>query len=83
MGKEIKVEIYGAGCDKFFRTADSFRKVLQKSHMEATVEEITDRKRIACRGSLNLPAVFVNGKLLVQGEGVSEEKAEELLRRAV
>ena len=74
MGKEIKVEIYGAGCDKFFRTADSFRKVLQKSHMEATVEEITDRKRIACRGSLNLPAVFVNGKLWGRGGGAGDER---------
>ena len=47
------------------------------------MEEITDGKRIAARGVLNLPAVFVNGKLMIQGEGVSEDKAGELLQKAV
>ncbi len=83
MDKRFKVEIYGAGCDKFFRTVDSFRKAVRKRNAAGRVEEITDGKRIAARGVFNLPAVFINEKLVIWGEGVSEEKAEELLRKAV
>ena len=83
MDKNIKVEVYGAGCDKFFRTVDSFRKALRKWNAAGKMEEITDGRKIAARGVLNLPAVFVNGKLMIQGEGVSKEKADELLWKAV
>ncbi len=41
--------------------------------------EITDGKKIAARGLVNLPAVFVNDKLILQGQGVSKDKARELL----
>lgn len=83
MDKKIKIEICGAGCDKFFRTVASFRKAMRNCSAAGTVEEITDGKRIAARGVLNLPAVFVKGKLMIQGEGVSEDKAGELLQKAV
>lgn len=83
MDKKITVEIYGAGCDKFFRTVHSFRKAVRNCNAAGKVEEITDGKKIIARGVLNLPAVYVNGKLMIQGEGVSEEKAGELLQKAV
>ena len=83
MDKKVTVEIYGAGCDKFFRTVDSFRKAVRNCNVSGKVEEITDGRKIAARGVLNLPAVFVNGKLMIQGEGVGEEKAGELLKKAV
>lgn len=83
MGKKITVEICGAGCDKFFQTVDSFRKAVRNYNAAGKVVEITDGKKIAARGVLNLPAVFVNGKLMIQGVGVSEGKAGEILRKAV
>ena len=83
MDKKVKVEIYGAGCDKYFQTVDSFKKAVRKCGAGGKVEEITDGKQIAARGIVNMPAVFVNEKLMVQGEGISEERAEELLRAEV
>ena len=80
MRNQAKIEIYGAGCDKFFRTVNSFKKVVRKSNIAGEVQEITDGRRIAARGIVNLPAVFINGKLLSQGEGITVERAGELLR---
>ena len=80
MRNETKIGIYGAGCDKFFRTVNSFKEILHKRNIAGEVQEITDGKRIAVRGIVNLPTVFINGRLLSQGEGITMEKAEELLR---
>lgn len=80
MNTKGKIDIYGAGCDKFFQTVSSFRNVVQKCSAAWEVKEITDRKKIAVQGLVNLPAVFINDKLILQGEGVNREKARELLR---
>lgn len=79
MDTKRKIDIYGAGCDKFFQTVSSFKDAVQKSSTTWKVREITDRKKIAAHGFINLPAVFINDKLIIQGEGVSKEKARELL----
>lgn len=80
MRNETKIEIYGAGCDKFFQTVNSFKEVVQKRNIAWEVQEITDGRKIAARGIVNLPAVFINGRLLSQGEGITIERAGELLR---
>ena len=82
MDTKRKIDIYGAGCDKFFQTVNSFRNAVQKCSAAWEVREITDRKKIAAHGFINLPAVFINDKLILQGEGVSREKARELLLSA-
>lgn len=83
MEKELKIEICGSGCEKFFQTVDSLKKAVRNNRMTGTVEEIIDGRKIAARGRLNLPAVFVNGRLVSQGEGLTPESAGELLRTAV
>lgn len=83
MSAKMEVKVYGAGCDKFFQTVRSFNTVLKKYDDASEVVEITDGKKIAVRGITNLPAVFINGKLILQGEGVSEERAKEILQTSV
>ena len=83
MDTKRKIDIYGAGCDKYFQTVSSFRNAVQKCSAAWEVREITDGKKIAARGLVDLPTVFINDKLSVQGEGVSKEKARELLLSAL
>lgn len=82
MDVKRKIDIYGAGCDKYFQTVSSFRNAVQKCSAAWEVKEITDRNKIAAGRLVNLPAVFINGTLILQGEGVSKEKAGELLLSA-
>ena len=79
MRREVKVEAYGAGCNKFFQTVNSLKKAVKKSNIAGEVQEITDGKKIAACGIVNMTAVFINGRLLSQGEGITVEKAGELL----
>ncbi len=80
MNTKRKVEIYGVGCDKFFQTVSSFKDAAQKCNVAWEVREVTDGKKIAAHGIVNLPAVFINDKLILQGERVGKEKARELLQ---
>ena len=82
MDTKRKIDIYGAGCDKYFQTVSSFRNAVQKCSAAWEVREITDGKKIAARGLMNLPGVFFDDKLILQGEGVSKEQARELLMSA-
>ena len=79
MGTKMKVDIYGAGCDKFFQTVKSIRYAIQKYDIACEYNEITDGKKIASHNITSLPAVFINDKLILQGEGVSVEKARDIL----
>ena len=80
MRREVKVEVYGAGCNKFFQTVNSLKKAVKKSNIAGEVQEITNDKKIAACGIVNMTAVFINGRLLSQGEGITVEKAGEFFR---
>lgn len=82
MVKKTKIEIYGAGCDKFFQTMEAFRQTARSLPGAWEVEAVTDPKTIAAHGPMNLPAVFINGKRVLEGQGVSRKKAEALFLAA-
>ena len=46
MRREVKVEVYGAGCNKFFQTVNSLKKAVKKSNIAGEVQEITDDKKL-------------------------------------
>lgn len=77
--KKEKIEIYGAGCDKYFKTITNMKKAMRNKNIAAEIVEITDGKTIAGMGIVNMPAVRINGKVVSQGRAVSEEEAEQMV----
>ena len=67
-----KIEICGSGCDKYFETLHNFQTIVNKERIKADIIEITDRNIIATKCISNMPAVFINGKLISQGKALSE-----------
>ncbi len=77
--KKEKIEIYGAGCDKYFETLNNMKKVVKNKNIAAEIVEITDGKKIAEMGIVNMPAVRVMGKIVSQGRTVSQVEAMQML----
>lgn len=77
--KKEKIEIYGAGCDKYFETLNNMKKAVKSKNIAAEIVEITDGKKIAEMGIVNMPAVRVMGKIVSQGRAVSQAEAMQML----
>ena len=77
--KKEKIEIYGAGCDKYFETLNNMKKAVKNKNIAAEIVEITDGKKIAEMGIVNMPAVRVMGKIVSQGRAVSQAEAMQML----
>lgn len=77
--KKEKIEIYGAGCDKYFETLNNMKKAVKNKNIAAEIVEITDGKKIAEMGIVNMPTVRVMGKIVSQGRAVSQAEAMQML----
>lgn len=77
--KKEKIEIYGAGCDKYFETLNNMKKAVKNKNIAAEIVEITDGKKIAEMGIVNMPVVRVMGKIVSQGRAVSQAEAMQML----
>ena len=62
MKKELlNVKVVGRGCDKYVQKAFHNKKQM------VTIEEVNDEKEISRLGIRQMPALLVDGKMVVQG----------------
>ena len=81
--KKEKIEIYGAGCDKYFETLNNMKKAVKNKNIAAEIVEITDGKKIAEMGIVNMPDVRVMGKIVSQGRAVSQAEAMQIMEKNI
>ncbi len=64
----LKIEILGAGCPKCKKTTELFRRAVAELGVDVEVIHITDINEMINRGVMTTPAVFINGKKVVEGK---------------
>jgi len=65
----MKIEVYGPGCANCRRLEANTRAALRTLGMEADVAKVEDIPAIAGAGVMRTPALGVDGRLLLQGNG--------------
>ncbi len=63
----MKVKIYGTGCAKCQRLAETVASVIESSGTAAELEKVTDIDAIVARGVMMTPALEVDGKIVASG----------------
>ena len=64
MKKELlNVKVVGRGCDKYFELLG----IVHNKKQMVTIEEVNDEKEISRLGIRQMPALLVDGKMVVQG----------------
>ena len=60
----LNVKVIGRGCDKYFELIGIVQKAFRNRKEMVTIEEVNDISRLGIR---QMPALFVDGKMVVQG----------------
>jgi small redox-active disulfide protein 2 len=75
----MKIEILSMGCPKYISTEENLRKALAELSLTADIEKVTDIQAIQKRG-VRLPALVIDGKLVLQGNIPTVEQLKLLIR---
>ena len=63
----LNVKVIGRGCDKYFELIGIVQKAFRNRKEMVTIEEVNDEKEISRLGIRQMPALLVDGKMVVQG----------------
>lgn len=75
----LSVVILGPGCSQCNRLEQSVMQVLSELGLGASVEHVTDLKKIAEHGFVSTPALVINGKIVAKGTVPPAKKIKEWL----
>ena len=68
----MKIEIYGPGCAKCQNAAAVVEKVTRELGVAVEVVKVTDINAMLDKGILKTPAVYVDGRKVMEGRAPSE-----------
>lgn len=68
MKKELlNVKVVGKGCDKYFELLSIVQNAFRNKKEMVTIEEVNSEKEISQLGIYQMPALIIDGRLIVQG----------------
>lgn len=73
-GLAMKIEVMGPGCVKCRRAEENISAVVRKLGLDAEVVHVTDLDEIVSRGVMMTPAVFIDGKKVLEGRVPTERQ---------
>ena len=63
----LNVKVVGKGCDKYFELLGIVQNAFRNKKQMVTIEEINNEKEISRLGIRQMPALLVDGRMIVQG----------------
>ena len=75
----MKFQIYGSGCSKCESLTANVESAAQALGITYEVEKVTDINAIIDAGVMRTPALAVDGKVIIEGKVVGEDKIQKLL----
>lgn len=73
------VKVLGTGCARCRELDSSVRSVIEELGLPLSVEHVTDFPSIAAYGVMSMPALVVNGKVVVCGRVPDRNELKKLL----
>ena len=75
----MDIKILGSGCARCKKTYETVKRVVEEGQLEATVEYVTDIAKILDYNILSMPAIVIDGKVVVNGQVPTAGKVRQLL----
>lgn len=77
----MKIEVLGTGCKKCQKLYQTVLDTLAEKGIDAEVAKVTDMDAIVKRGVMGLPALAVDGQVVVSGRVPSQKEIGVLLSK--
>lgn len=75
------VQVLGTGCSRCHQTENVVRDAVAKAGLHVSVEFVGDLKAIMAMGVMGLPAVAVDGRVILAGQVPTVDQMVRLLSR--
>lgn len=70
----MKIEVFGPGCPKCQNATEIIKETLVELNVSAEVQKISDLDAMLDRGILKTPAVYLDGKKVLEGKVPTKEE---------
>ncbi|MCL6591836.1 MAG: thioredoxin family protein [Firmicutes bacterium] len=77
----MKFEVYGPGCPKCQNAAEVIKQTLAEMNVSAEVEKVSDLDAMLDKGILKTPAVYLDGKKLLEGKVPTKDDVKAWLNK--
>lgn len=77
----LKIEVFAVGCAKCRLMEVATHAALEELGLSVDVDKLQDTEEAKRRGLMSQPALFINGKLMVQGRVPSIDEIKEMINR--
>jgi small redox-active disulfide protein 2 len=77
----MDIKILGSGCDRCDALYANTCEALKNLGVEADVEKVEDLLEIVLFGVMSVPALMVNGKILLSGRTADTKEITKLLKK--
>ncbi|HLE06424.1 MAG TPA: thioredoxin family protein [Candidatus Nanoarchaeia archaeon] len=76
----MKIEVLGTGCPKCKQLEQAVKEVIKELKIKTEVNKVTDIEQIIEYDVMNMPALVVNGKIVVSGRLPSKDEIKSWLK---
>jgi len=73
------IKVLGSGCANCKKLEENTRKAVEELGIEATIEKVTDFKKIMAYGVMKTPALVVDEKVKIMGRVPSADEIKKCL----
>ncbi|WP_291634394.1 thioredoxin family protein [Clostridium sp.] len=73
------IKVLGSGCANCKKLEENTRKAVEELGVEATIEKVTDFKKIMAYGVMKTPALVVDEKVKIMGRVPSADEIKKYL----
>ena len=77
----MKVKVIGPGCVRCKATFDVVKKVVETEKLDIELEYVTDMNEAIKLGILATPAVWIDGKVVIQGKIPKESEILSFIKK--
>ncbi len=75
----MEIKVLGTGCSKCKATYETVNKVVKENNIKATVTKVEDIMEIMKYNVMNMPAIVIDGKVVLSGKTPGEKEIKNLL----
>lgn len=75
----MEIKVIGSGCDRCEKVYSLVTKCVAEGGMDATIEKVEDLIEIVKLGVMSVPAIMIDGKVVMAGQVPSEKQVKSYL----
>ena len=75
----MEIKVLGTGCSKCKATFETVNKVVKENNINAKVTKVEDIMEIMKYNVMNMPAIVIDGKVVLSGKTPGEKEIKNLL----